>query len=113
MIGIYSIFDSHQICNICEKSCLEMASVGIETLLKAIFERTDRLARSILPVPRGLTAVAWCVVVLPHNWRWNERHHWRVAVLQNATVSAAVDVARIFGKERPQELWRCLPTETR
>ena len=39
--------DSHQECNICKKSCLEMASVGIETLLKAILERTDRLARNI------------------------------------------------------------------
>ena len=35
-------FDSHHECNICKKSCLEMASVGIETLLKAILERTDR-----------------------------------------------------------------------
>ena len=42
MIGIYGIFDSHHECNICQKSCLEMASVGIETLLKAILERTDR-----------------------------------------------------------------------
>ena len=25
----------------------------------------------ILPVPRGLTVVAWCVVLLPHNWRWD------------------------------------------
>ena len=30
--------ESHQECNICKKSCLEMASVGIETLLKAILE---------------------------------------------------------------------------
>ena len=29
------------------KSCLDMASVGIETLLKAILERTDRLVRNI------------------------------------------------------------------
>ena len=40
-------FDSHNECNICKKSCLEMASVGIETLLKAILERTDRLVRNI------------------------------------------------------------------
>ena len=79
-----------------KKSCLEMASVGIETLLNAICERADRLARSILPVPRGLIAVAWCVVLLPHNWRSDERHRWRVAVLQNATVNADVDLARIF-----------------
>ena len=78
-----------------------------------MFERTDRLAKSILPVPRGLTAVAWCIVLFPHNWRWNERHRWRVAVLQNATVNAAVDLARVFDKERSQGLWRCLATETR
>ena len=48
MIGINGIFvDSHHECNICKKLCLEMASVGIETLLKAILERTDRLVRSI------------------------------------------------------------------
>ena len=81
-----------------KKECLEM------TLLKAIFERTNRLARSILPVPCGLTVVTWCDVLLPHNWCWTERHRWRVAVLYNATVNAAVDLARIFDKERPQVL---------
>ena len=45
---VFMLFsDSHQECNICKKACLEMASVGIETLLKAILERTDRLARNI------------------------------------------------------------------
>ena len=39
---LWYFFDSHHECNICKKSCLEMASVGIETLLKAILERTDR-----------------------------------------------------------------------
>ena len=67
----------------------------------------------LLPVPRGLTVVAWCVVLLPHNWCWDERHRWRVVVLQNATVNVAVDLARFFDKERAQELWCCLPTETR
>ena len=47
MIWIYGIFDSHLECNISKKSCLEMASVGIETQLKAILERTDRLVRNI------------------------------------------------------------------
>ena len=159
-MGFMVFFDSHHECNICKKSCLEMASVGIETLLKAILERTDRLVRNIgtrdhskctdnggiesnlrwktlrwkrgdnglpdavvhrgqvwrlwrptklgvlkvrlLPVPRGRTVVAWCVVLLPHNWRWDERHRWRVIVLQNATVNVAVDLARVFDKERAQ-----------
>ena len=66
----------------------------------------------LLPVPRGLSAVAWCVVLLPHNWRWDERHRWQVAVLQNAAINTAFDLARVYQKDRAQELWSCLPTET-
>ena len=83
--------------------CCSPSGPGLEIVLKV----------RLLPVPRGPTVVAWCVVLLPHNWCWDERHRCRVVVLQNATVNVAVDLARFFDKERAQELWRCLPTETR
>ena len=41
---IKSNFDSHQVCNICKKSCLEMASVGIETMMKAVSSNFQTLA---------------------------------------------------------------------
>ena len=35
----------------------------------------------------------------------DDRHRWSVIVLQNATVNVAVDLARVFDKERAQELF--------
>ena len=48
MIGINGISDSHPECNICKESCLEVASVGIETLDRSsAFVGCCKMARTI------------------------------------------------------------------